>query len=138
LLPVRVRARVCVRIWSAWVESGRVKKRVEKKTRLALDHRHPLHHLELPPQESRLLPPPRLVRSRGHESDDGGLDGLDGALARHGPDGDDDGSGGTAREAEPPPEPTPEERTAQQFAKEQARQQQSAEKVKVGVTTEGR
>jgi predicted alternative tryptophan synthase beta-subunit len=28
--------------------------------------------------------------------------------------------------------PTPEERTAQQFAKEQARQQQSAEKVKVG------
>ncbi|TKA52231.1 hypothetical protein B0A53_04654 [Rhodotorula sp. CCFEE 5036] len=33
--------------------------------------------------------------------------------------------------------PTPEERTAQQFAKEQARQQQSAEKVKVGVTTEG-
>lgn len=41
---------------------------------------------------------------RGYESDDGGLDGLDGALAGHGPDGDGDGSGGTAREAEPPAE----------------------------------
>lgn len=41
---------------------------------------------------------------RGYESDDGGLDGLEGALAGHGPDGDGDGAGGTAREAEPPPE----------------------------------
>lgn len=43
---------------------------------------------------------------RGYESEDGGFDGLDGALAGHGPYGDGDGAGGTAREAEPPTEGT--------------------------------
>lgn len=38
-------------------------RRLVQKAPLALDHRHPVHHLELPPQESRLLPPPGLVRS---------------------------------------------------------------------------
>lgn len=41
---------------------------------------------------------------RRDEVEDGGLDGLDGPAAGHGPHGDGDGAGGRAREAEPPAE----------------------------------